>query len=66
MIRSGLTFNGKRIALSSQLRREFEKSIETQVRRAAPPGVRVTKTAKGFEAKGSADAMARMVKRLGK
>lgn len=53
---------------SSQLQHELKKSIESaiekQVRAAAPPGVRVTKTKTGYSAEGDADAVTRMVRRL--
>ena len=65
-----LTFNGKPITSSSQFRREFEKAakgaIDRHVRSAAPPGVRVRKTSKGYTAEGREADIERMVKRLGR
>jgi hypothetical protein len=63
-----LTLNGRSITSQHQLKRELERSmnaaIESSVRRAAPAGVRIKKTADGFVATGSSDAIARMTKRL--
>jgi len=65
-----LTFNGRPITSQGQLRREFEKSmmaaVDRHIRSAVPSGVRLTKTSKGYNAEGSASAIERMVKRLGK
>ncbi|MFN3857311.1 MAG: hypothetical protein ACK4RV_06125 [Caulobacter sp.] len=63
-----MTFNGRRITSSSQLKRElersFDKAIERHVRSAAPPSVRLRKTPEGFIAEGSEDEISRMVRRL--
>jgi len=69
MIKVGMNFNGKKITSSSQLKREFElaarKAMDNQVRRAAPPGVRVSKTAKGYKIEGPEATVERMMKKLG-
>lgn len=63
-----MTFDGRSISSSGQLKRELERSVmdyvDKLVRRAAPPGVRVTKTRDGYKAEGSANDIERMVKRL--
>lgn len=65
-----LTFNGRPITSQGQLRREFEKSmlaaVDRHVRSAVPPGVKLTKTSKGYKAEGDATAIERMVRRLSK
>ena len=69
MIKMGMTFNGKKITSSDQLKREFQKAareaLDKEVRRAAGPGVRVSKTAKGYKLEGSEDKVKRTLKRLG-
>ena len=69
MIKVGMTFNGKKITSSAQLKREFEraarKALDTEIRKAAPPGVRLSKAAKGYKIEGSEAGVRRMMKRLG-
>jgi diketogulonate reductase-like aldo/keto reductase len=69
MIKIGMTFNGKTVTSSSQLKREFEKAarkaLDENVRRAAPAGVRVSKTAKGYKLEGSEAKVKRALKKLG-
>jgi hypothetical protein len=69
MIKVGMTFNGKKITSSSQLKREFEqaarKALDAEVRRNAPAGVRVSRTAKGYKIEGPEDRVKRMMKKLG-
>jgi hypothetical protein len=69
MIKIGMSFNGKTITSSSQLKRELEraarKAMDDQVRRAAPPGVRVSKTAKGYKVGGPEAGVERMMTKLG-
>ena len=69
MIKFGVSFNGKKITSSSQLKREFEqaarKALDNEVRRARPAGVRVSKTTKGYKIEGSEEEVGQMMKKLG-
>jgi hypothetical protein len=73
MSKLGMTFNGKKITSSSQFKREFEKAarqagqkaFEDHVRRAAPPGVRVSKTLKGYKLEGPEAKVERTLRKLG-
>jgi hypothetical protein len=69
MIKVSMSFNGKKITSSSQFKRELERSarkaMDEQVRRATPPGVRVSKTAKGYKVEGPEATVERMMKKLG-
>jgi hypothetical protein len=69
MIKMGMTFNGKPITSSGQLKREFEqaarKAMDENIRRAAQPGVRVSKTRDGYQFEGSEAAVERTIKKLG-
>lgn len=64
------TFNGRNITSPGQLSRELEKSVRAavdhRIKSAAPPGVRLRKTSKGYVAEGSADNIERMMKRFDK
>jgi len=70
MFRIGMTFNGKKITSSGQLKREFQlaarKALDESVKRAAPPGVRVTKARGGYKVQGPQKAVERMMKKLGR
>lgn len=63
-----LRLNGRTITSQHQLKRELERSmnaaVESSIRRSAPAGVQIRKTADGFIATGSNEAIARMKKRL--
>lgn len=63
-----MKFNGRRITSAAQLEREFtkaaEKAVETGIRRAAGPGVRIKKTREGYVAEGSQDQIDRLARRL--
>lgn len=65
-----MTVNGKHITSAGQLSRELEKSlrqaVDRQIKAAAPPGVTVRKTSRGYIAEGTPDAIERMVKRFEK
>jgi len=64
-----ITFNGKPVR-PGQLGRELEKSmlaaVEKQIKGAAPTGVRVRRTANGYEAEGDKAQIDRMIDRLSK
>lgn len=68
MFKMEMRFNGKKITSGSQLQRELtkavEKHVETTVKRAAGPGVRLKKVAGGFVAEGDADDIERLRRRL--
>lgn len=65
----GMSFNGRKISSSSQLKREIEKAakqaFDDHVRRAAPAGVRISKTSRGYKVEGSEAKVERMMKKLG-
>lgn len=69
MIKMSLTFNGKTITSSAQLKREFRegarKALGEGVRRAASPGVRVSKSRDGYKLEGSQAAVERTMQKLG-
>jgi hypothetical protein len=69
MFKVGMSFNGKRITSSAQMKREIERAtrqaLDTQVRRSAGPGVQVTKTQEGYKLAGSEAGVKRALKKLG-
>jgi len=68
MIKMEMKFNGKKIgsgdALAHELTRAVEQQAEAELRRAAGSGVRLKKTAGGFVAEGSEEAITALRKRL--
>jgi hypothetical protein len=68
MLKIGMTFNGKKITSSTQLKREFEKAarqaLGEKIRRSAPPGVRVSPTGRGFKLEGQQEKVERTLKKL--
>ncbi len=69
MIKVGMRFNGKSVTSSSQLKRELEKAtrqaFDDHVRRAAPSGVRVSKTFRGYKVEGPEAKVKLTMKKLG-
>lgn len=64
----GMTFNGRKVTSTSQLSRELtkaaERALENGIRKAAGPGVRVTRTPDGYLAEGPSDQIDRLTRRL--
>ena len=63
------TVNGRKVAsgqFARELSRAAEARVEEIVRKAAGPGVRLRKTRDGLEAKGTAEQIARLRRRLGR
>lgn len=68
MIRMEMRLNGRRITSAGQLERELSRAVksrvETTLKKAASPGVRLTKTRDGYLAQGTPEQIARLKRRL--
>ena len=68
MIRMEMRLNGRRITAAGQLERELSRAVkshfETTLKKAAGPGVRLTKTRAGYLAQGTPEQIARLKRRL--
>ncbi len=63
-----MRFNGRKITSASQLQRELtrgmERQVESNLKKAAGPGVRMKKTRDGYTFEGTSEQIERMKKRL--
>ena len=68
MIRMEMRLNGRRITSAGQLERELSPAVksrvETTLKKAAGPGVRLTKTRDGYLAQGTPEQIARLKRGL--
>ena len=68
MIRMEMRLNGRRITSAGQLERELSRAVksrvETTLKTAAGPVVRLTKTRDGYLAQGTPEQIARLKRRL--
>lgn len=67
-MRFEMKINGRKVTSASQIERELtkaaERAVEDGIRKAAGPGVRITKTREGYIAEGSPDQIDQLTRRI--